>query len=223
MADVHFTCSQCACMITVSEYAELAVLKCEKCGSPLVRAGTSPLPSLRRQLTLKSKAAQPPADGSAPKPPPEGPTDPVVFDKERDIARSQARHRPARQSISQNHVVAWCTFIILGGLMGFLRYGPPVLPAQYVDFLRQYGIIIALAFHLIIMIKAFTDSMLQGVLCIFVPLYSVYYVFLVSDDFLLRAIFAGFLVGIGQDSAVFLQKELTGGMQGINAWIRSGG
>jgi hypothetical protein len=61
------------------------------------------------------------------------------------------------------------------------------------------------------------------VLCIFVPLYSLYYIFLISDDFLLRAIFAATLVGFGQDGGIVLQREVTAIVQGVSDWIRSGG
>jgi hypothetical protein len=222
MADIHLSCSQCAFMMTVSEYADRSLLRCEKCGAEMVGAGSAP-PTPARRLKLKPRPARP-----APPPERKGArfeaSDPdLLFDKERDIARIRERHRHARQKLSQNHVVAWITFLVLGAVMGFLRYGPPVGPPQIREYLQSYGVILVFAFHLAIVLKAFSDSILQGVLCLFVPGYALYYLFIVSDDFLLRAVFAGLLVGIGQDSALFLQREGTAVVRGVSAWIRSGG
>jgi hypothetical protein len=65
--------------------------------------------------------------------------------------------------------------------------------------------------------------MLQGILCLFIPGYSFYYLFGVTDEFYLRAIVAGLLVGIGQDAAIQL-KEHAGHITGaVNDFISGGG
>jgi hypothetical protein len=222
MADIHLSCSQCASMTTVSEYADRSLLRCDKCGGALVDAGTEQ-PAHARRLTLKKTPSAPPPPPGSKRTRTEASDPDLLFDKERDIARIRERHRHARQKLSQNHVVAWITFLALGAVMGFLRYGPAVRPPEIRAYLQNYGVILLLAFHLIVILKAFSDSILQGVLSIFVPGYSLYYIFILSDDFLLRAVFAGLLVGIGHDSAMFLQRQGASVVRGVSAWIRSGG
>ena len=74
-----------------------------------------------------------------------------------------------------------------------------------------------------LVIKAMSDSMMQGILCLFIPGYSFYYLFLVTDEFYLRAIVAALLVGIGQDAAIELQAHAADIAKSINHFMASGG
>jgi hypothetical protein len=121
-----------------------------------------------------------------------------------------------------NATISWILFVIIGSAAGVMRYCGVVSP-QYVALFPEYGPFLFLAMHVIIILKAFADSVYQGILCLLIPFYSFYYLFLVSDAFYLRAIFGGLLVGIGWDSCQFYQKLLTTWINRTEAWILKGG
>ena len=113
-------------------------------------------------------------------------------------------------------------FIVLGTVMGLLRYGH-IWTWPYVDKAFHYGPCVLLGFHVLIVLRAFKESMFHGILCLLIPFYSLYYLFLMTDAFYLRAILSGLLVAIGQDSALFFQTELSRLVATVNSWIASGG
>ena len=62
-----------------------------------------------------------------------------------------------------------------------------------------------------------------GILALLVPCYSFYWLFIVSDAFLIRAIVAGLFVGIGLDSLAFYQQFINEHAGQVRDWIASGG
>jgi len=119
-------------------------------------------------------------------------------------------------------ILSWIVFVLLGGAMGYLRYGHG-LPPEYVDLFATYGPWIVIAIHVGVVLMAFSDSVFQGILCLLIPFYSLYYLFLVSDAFMIRAVAAGLLVGIAQDSMLVFQRESSRIIEWVNAWIAGGG
>jgi len=117
---------------------------------------------------------------------------------------------------------SWLVFLAVGGIMGALRYGN-FLPADYLSMLRDYGPWVILGVYVCLILFAFKDTVYQGVLALLIPLYPFYYLFMISDAFYIRALVAGLLVGLGQDSAVFLQAHLTDIVDTVRGWIASGG
>jgi hypothetical protein len=119
-------------------------------------------------------------------------------------------------------VLAWVLFLVLGATMWFLRYYAGA-PAQYAMMLKDYGPYIVIVLHVVIVLTAFQDTVFQGILCLLIPFYSFYYLFLVSDSFYLRAVGAGLLVGVGVDSASFFQAHVGKWVDAVSGWIASGG
>ena len=119
-------------------------------------------------------------------------------------------------------LLSWLTFLCIGGIMGFVRYSGIADPT-YTAMLQVYGPYVVVIFHIVIVLAAFQDSAFQGILCLVIPLYSLYYLFVISDEFYLRAILAGILVGVGQDTAIFFQREGGDIIASVGGWIRSGG
>jgi hypothetical protein len=117
---------------------------------------------------------------------------------------------------------SWVLFIVLGTAMGFLRYGG-ILPPQHFQMLTEYGPYVVLFVHAVVVLIAFKDGIFQGILCLLIPMYSFYYLFMVTDQFYFRAIVAGLLVGIGIDSAVFFQGKFLQLAEEVRRWIASGG
>ena len=124
--------------------------------------------------------------------------------------------------MKKNVKFAWAVFILLGAGMYFVRYRG-ILPGEYLRTMITWGPYVVLGIHVMLVLRAFQDSIFHGILALLVPLYSFYWLFAVSDDFLIRAVVAGLLVGLGQDSAIFYQQVLSEVMANVNQWISSGG
>lgn len=116
----------------------------------------------------------------------------------------------------------WLVFLVLGGALGFARYGG-MLSSHYLSYSVKYGAFVVLGMHIILVLHAFKESVFQGILSLLVPLYSFYFLFVISDAFYLRAVFAGILVGIGQDSAFVWQDWIMTIIRTVTSWIQSGG
>jgi len=119
-------------------------------------------------------------------------------------------------------VLSWIVFVLIGGAMGYLRYGNYLPPDQLALF-AKYGPWIVIAIHVIVTLMAFSDTVFQGILCLLIPFYSFYYLFFVSDAFMIRAVAAGLLVGIAQDSILVFQREANRIITAVNQWISAGG
>ena len=122
----------------------------------------------------------------------------------------------------RSNIGAWLLFLVLAGAMGYLRYSKYLQP-QHVEMMKTYGPYAVILLHIAITLTAFQDTVFQGILCIIIPGYSLYYLFLVSDVFYLRAVGAGLLAGVGIDSAIFFQVHAQDLIARGNAWIASGG
>lgn len=122
----------------------------------------------------------------------------------------------------KNANISWLVFLIFGGLMWGLRYGG-LIEGHNLALLIKYGPYAVLVLHVVLVLMAMQDAIFQGILCLLIPLYSFYWLFAVSDAFLLRAAVAGLFVGIGLDSAAFYQTVLTDVSNSVRAWIESGG
>ena len=119
-------------------------------------------------------------------------------------------------------ILAWIVFLLIGGAMGCLRYSHCLPPEQFALF-AKYGWMVVVAMHVTVVLMAFSDTVFQGILCLVIPFYSLYYILFISDAFLVRAIMAGLLVGVGQDALVVFQREAVRIIDTVNHWISAGG
>ena len=117
---------------------------------------------------------------------------------------------------------AWLLFIVIGAIAGTLRYSG-LIPTSILQQAVLYEALTVLVFHIFIVLKAFQDSVFQGVLCVLLPPYSIYYLFSAADDFYLRAVVAGLLIGLGQDSGILFHEWSMSAVVTVNEWIASGG
>jgi hypothetical protein len=124
--------------------------------------------------------------------------------------------------ITKNVFWSWVVFLVLGAGMWFLRYGGGLEGANLKLFIT-YAPYVLLAIHVILVLLAFQDTVYQGILCLLIPVYTFYWLFIVVDFFFLRAVIAGLLVGIGQDSIAFYQALLLSTADTVKTWIESGG
>jgi hypothetical protein len=218
VAQFEVKCPQCSKTVAVSPTAHSDALVCHFCGAKLPRTvGFKPA----RQLKFKEEEPSPAAGG-------EGPSTQraTVASMQEAVAKSAAKRirqrAPRRRSAFGGPVASWILFVLLGGGAAAMRYGN-LLSEEHLKLIPQYGPIVVIVLQVVILIKAFGDSVFQGILCLLIPFYSLYYLFTACDDFVLRAIVAGSLIGVGQDSAIVIQEKLGSMASSVNAWIQSGG
>jgi len=212
MADIELKCPKCAKVVTVSEFADHDGMTCSACGEPLKKSGITGQKE-KSKPSLKLAVAKTEEESS-------GSTEPTKW----QISQEAAKKKQPKRKFEMTHLL-WSSviFLVLGGIMGYLRYSPDGFLATNKDLVRTYGPIILLTLHVIIILTAFKDSVFQGVLCLLIPLYSMYYLFNVSDNFYLRSITAVSLIGLGQDSAIVFSEWSQVGFNYVNDFISSGG
>ena len=122
----------------------------------------------------------------------------------------------------QNLVASWIVFFVVGGITGFLRYGDALSP-QHLNMMRDYSIWVVMIVYVMVVLAAYKDSVFQGILSTLIPFYGFYWLFMVTDAFMLRAIVGGLLVGLGQDYCVWFNEIAQETIQKVHARISSGG
>jgi len=213
MADVQIVCASCGNSVTVSQFADPAAITCAQCGqklqgtpSPVGAADasrTTPRPKLKERESLAA-ATLPQSVSSEP--------------QQWDVLESMKKDMPPPPGVSLIHTIgSWATFALVGAVAGCANY--LFLPG----FFTPWAHWIVLIFVITILLKAFKDSMFQGMLCLFVPGYAFYYLFLVCDDFYLRAVIGGLMVGVGEQAYYHYSDLAIRVFIGITKWIQSGG
>ncbi len=228
MADVDILCSGCGKTSTLSEFADISLIKCKYCGCALnkdskVVAEATPVatsnpaisavlaesidasahakPEEKKKLSLKKHTEETDEPSFAEQNQKQSQWN-QISEAKTEVANKQEKHF--------NHSLASSLiFVVLAGICGGLRYGN-FMPG-IVDLVKVYGPWIIIVMHVTIVLKAFKDNMFTGVMCTIIPGYSFYYLFFAGDDFYTRAIFGGILVGIGYDSGLV-----------INDWAQEG-
>lgn len=226
MSDVKFVCSHCGKENTVSEYAETVI--CRFCGGELPRrkvdakATASESGTHDKKLRLK-KVEKPAAPLIEPGDTPASFLPPSATPAEDDQSRfAKDRIVSTKKKSWGAALMPWVVFVVLGGAMYWLRYRG-ALSAPQLEMMKEYGPYLFLASHVVITLAAFKDQVFNGILCLLLPPYPYYYLFLVCDWFYLRAVLAAIYVGIGWDSLVFLNEHSKFIIDAVNSWIQSGG
>lgn len=195
MADVTLICAACGKNVKVSEFVEGPVT-CPQCGQPLKKIEHTPPPAqLRPQLA--SMAGR--ASLVSPEIPPELPTAAAhplgVPSRRRDHEAVRIR---TERYLRLHYLFAWFLFVVLLALLLAWQWqglqNPHLLNAYLAA--RWW---LALFAWLIVVLPAFLDSWLQGVLCLLVPPYSVYFALNRMDVFQLRAIFFAVVLALAAE------------------------
>jgi hypothetical protein len=149
-----------------------------------------------------------------------------------DLLRPKLELHPktkVKRKGASHTILSLLVFIVIGGLTGYLRYGKelgwpgnehiPVFVMQYM----KYAWVAILALNTVVVLKAMSDNMFQGILCLLIPGWSLIYLLFISDNFYLRAIFFGCMVGLAQDGSAQLYDIAASGMQAVSNFINTGG
>lgn len=214
MADLELTCLECGKTLSVSEFVDDRALVCRSCGARLERpaGGSAQKPKAQRKLSATGRPREDAAEAEQE----EKAEADRVWTGKKELSKKDMKARVV------HHRYALALFIVLGGLMAYLRYGgglPPDMLARE----REYAMYGLLGLHVAIILKAFEDNVFQGILCLLIPFYSVYYIAAESDSLYLKAIIGAVAIGIGQDGAAALQVEFFEMCKSVNDWIGSGG
>lgn len=213
---VTIRCPDCRKDVTISAGAHEDAFICFFCGKRLP-TGEGKSAHERRKLTLREGSEAEPGVRSTTREKADTPVQPSSDDVRYKAAKDKrdSEGRFARMS-------GWVVLILLAPVMGALRYGG-FIPDEYIQYSREYAWLLVLALHFIITVRAFTDSAFSGILCLLIPAYSLYYLLVVSDEFVFRAIVVAVLVGIGQDSAISFQEKTMDVYAFVNHWIMTQG
>jgi hypothetical protein len=213
MADIRLKCANCAKEVAVSEFAKTDGLRCT-CGGKLQRsAGAQAAVAKPKHGGLSFKSEEQVASENV-----------AVQDPEewRFVKQMKKDESAQRQPRNTHLIISWLVFLALGGILGYVRYVPNSVPPTYLQMLKDYGIAVFAVLYVTIMLRAFKDNVFQGLLCL-IPLYPFYYIILICDDFYLRAVVAGAMVGVGWDSLLLINTEAQIWINWIQGWIAHGG
>ena len=225
MADIQLKCPVCTRTITVSEFVDPTAVRCPACGEPLQVPERSNAP---KKPGVQISGAEGQTAHAAPR----------VKGKEKSVEGKKAKEKPTREWRFHKHtrtlenapepkrhagpaMISWIIFVILAGACFVLRYHD-LLPQAGYAYIMVYSPVVYLAFHVLITLKAFKDSVFHGVLCLLLPPYALYYLFISSDDFYLRGIFGGMLVLIGQDTLIYVSEKMIFFFHKANQFIQGG-
>lgn len=117
----------------------------------------------------------------------------------------------------------WLFFAIVLIIAITLRWGGLITDAEPMEKIINCALVFLGILHLSLTVEAFNDDILQGILCFFVPLYSVYYLLTHTASLVLRAVGAAILLAFGYDLAIFLIRAACASYEFINRWIAGGG
>jgi hypothetical protein len=243
VADIEITCASCTKHFSISQYAKTAGMNCPHCGATLPgdKGAETPeeLPTEKTELRLAGKAEleplfeEPVHPDDVPKKgrkKKDGRSPLSVFRMNKDgVLDMNKRHErkktstDKRESLLKSTLFSWLLFLILGGLMFFVRYGLEGDPHALFAGLIPYSWMVLACLHVVVTISAATSDVFQGILCALIPGYSLLYIFWQSDNFYLRAATAAALIGFGQDGGLQILDWSASQMNAISAWIESGG
>jgi DNA-directed RNA polymerase subunit RPC12/RpoP len=213
MADIRLKCANCSKEVAVSEFAKTDGLHCT-CGGKLLRpAGAQTAVAKPKHGGLSFKSEEQMASENV-----------AVQDPEewRFVKHMKKDERAQQQPRNTHLIISWLVFLALGGALGYVRYVPNSVQPTYLQMLKDYGIAVFGVLYVTIMLRAFKDNVFQGLLCL-IPLYPFYYIILICDDFYLRAVVAGAMVGVGQDSLMMINSQAQIWISVVQAWIAHGG
>jgi hypothetical protein len=223
VADVEYTCPQCAKTIKVSEIVDPKSVICRPCRVPMTRAGAE-------EVKVKAKAGKEKLKFR----PKEEPviTSPEVFalseanglkPEGQDTTYAKVEKKAMKKTFgSRSYILSWLLFAVMAFVAYYARYGGYFKPAQLKEF-APYAAFIVVALHITITLRAFKDSVFQGILCLIIPGYSAYYMLSSMEEYYLRAVVCSILIGVGQDGGKVIAEIASDRVDKINAWIQSGG
>ncbi len=223
MADLVLSCTECGEETIVSQYVDPASAMCRVCGAALeIPAGFVETPRAAMEKQKKKKKRISPGSQTDKIFPGER-SNVTVFEAMADQRERRLKRQKRRIVWSPNNATLIAMFVIGAGSLGLLRYGP-VLGEADLAILKKAGIFTVFVVHMTVIVDAFRDNPMHGLLCTFVPFYSLYYVFWICDAYLLRVLVGVLGVPFGADFVMSIVNQvmtILGNMRG-STWLNEG-
>jgi hypothetical protein len=214
MADILTKCRKCGRETKVSEYATAGAVMCPGCGTPLEFQSAAPnqarlqvrrMDRVERSDTLTGEVNE--------RLTPQG----EAISAAQRIATAdiyEGVHK-ARQKIRMPLAIwNWIAFAALAGLLVGAQWYTTVIDPAYFEFYFWGRFAVWGLITLLILMVAFEDSTSQGLLCLFAPLYILYYAAVRVEYYWLRGLFMAVVVGLGaelyylEDDAALAQAQV---------------
>jgi hypothetical protein len=225
VSDIVLICPGCNKETRFSEYASEESMICPACGAAIKRPATEKSTRLKMRKVEHSEPADTLAGKGA---------KPTAPDTAAQIAASASTVTQMRTVLGNVHKArtitkgpsalwAWVGFLLLAGLLAGWQYqfrGDQQMMGYYRWIRNGVGGI----FWLMVIISAYEDSITQGMLCLLLPFYIVYYVFVRLEMYWLRGAFAGVFVGVCAELYFIPNEALLTFAQGqMNVFIENVG
>lgn len=192
MADIILKCSECGRENKASEYASPETLVCASCHRPL-----RPLEQGKKSFRLRMRRIESQEAKTL-----TGETAAYVLEEKvrRESAAAAAAvlgdvHKEREKVKRPNAFCGYLTFLIAGGTLIGLQY----LMEQRPDLLQTYQwarIGITAIGTILLLTVAFQDSLFQGLLCLFILPYTIYYAAVRLESYWIRGAFIGVIVAL---------------------------
>ena len=222
MSDVLLVCGKCKRECKVSEFASPDTLCCPTCKTLLqlpekVQATKLRMRKPEEPVTTDGKTAAPPSTiittlttAPAPETTPSTAQTPMVIN---DV------HKIRQNVKGQNPLWGILIFLLVGGaLIGWQYYvgeNPGSMKPYLLTRLTLFSII-----QLVIILLAFDDGLGQGILCLLLPFYFLYYIFVRYENLTLRGLFAAVYLAMATELYFIPEQALvTTIQQNINEFI----
>ena len=209
MADTSLICAACGTKVTVSEYVTDPVF-CPQCGKALEKneahtdRARPKLASMQSRASLVSPAIPPELPSAAA-------VTPAVPNSRRQKHREDGRVRVGRR-LRLQAFFSWILFLVLLGLLLDWQWKGQTDERLLQSYLETRWGLVAVAW-LIVLVRAFLDTWIQGAFCLMIPPYVVYYALNRMDEFYLRAIFFAVFLALAAEYYFLPSQTLVGIVQ----------
>lgn len=194
MADVSSKCVICGTEVKVSEFADASLLKCPTCGGRMAMSKQTEPRKAPTVLKRTTEAAT--SDGTV--------DSGQSTDRRPRFRRKKKRNiiiRFANLEIS-GYALSWVLFLLLCPALCYVRWGGIVTDEMAFSDLKAGGMWAAALLYVVVLLAAFKDEMFDGLLSLFIWPYGLYYLFVKSDIFFLRAVVASVFIAFGFDIVI---------------------
>ena len=191
MADITIKCGKCGRDNTVSEYASVGAVSCASCGQTLE------LPSGKKaQNRLQMRKLERDDGGVL------GAGDPK--NTQSKVAKGTVPvsgvlddvHKTRQKTKTPLAVWGWLLFLAFSGLLVGIEYFVTQVDQSFMQWYLMGRLGVWGFITLLVVIVAWEDSSGQGLMCIFVPFYIIYYAFIRVEYYWLRGLFLAVVVGM---------------------------
>jgi|APCry1669188910_1035180.scaffolds.fasta_scaffold86951_1 hypothetical protein len=197
MADIVVTCAECGTKTAISEYVDPALAACHICGRKLEVPHMEPTGP--RPPPPKSKPVAQPLDMGS-----------MTVSRATSDRRLRAHARTRRRLISWSPSVlsTWLIFVIGTAVLCLLRF--VLLKGSDRDLFINGALICMAVLHLTVVVDAFSDNIMTGLLCLFIPFYSIFYLYSQCDSYVLRLAVGVLLAPFGWDGVARVYGLING-------------